>query len=358
MTRQTWRSIIGAWLCAGLFSGCAQGLFPFTLLHKKKAIDPKVCQEDPPPQGSVQGDQPSGGLVSPYGMLNYPTGRPKRDPQFSIWPQTALSEDGARRPDGSPEEQEPQGVGAIRPPPPGPPPRSVGAAQPVVPPPQPPEPWVLALRCILKDQPEQALTALKPYDPARQVLILRLLPILAELSGGADKLSPEKLEVIHKQVQGLLSELLARSELVIARACYCVPEPQASGEHAFRALRPDHQFLPPFGRRPGEQVFLSVELRNLSGARRGEWFEARVSSFLKIADGRGKEFGKCLDEGKVPLRRSTFAGGLAHVYSFYVPELPPGRYQLTLVVRDESTQPARPAETTLPFVVAADPAAN
>src|SRR5262245_34400695 len=128
MTRQTWRSIIGAGLCAGLLSGCAQGLFPFTLFHKNKATDPKVCQQGPPPQGPAQGDPQSGGLVSPYGILNYPTDRPKQDQRFSIWRQTDLSEKQGRGPNGSPEEQEPQGVGGTRTPPPGPPPGPVESA--------------------------------------------------------------------------------------------------------------------------------------------------------------------------------------------------------------------------------------
>jgi hypothetical protein len=363
MTRQTWQSIIGACLCAGLLPGCAN-LFPFTLFRKEKPVDSQtvlkegqLVGKDPRQGGAGEGGKPTGcgqggGLISDYGIIpNGPPDRLKLDGKFPLFPRGDFPNEQGDVAGYPQEEPEPRGKTNL--------PRPLGGVPKPGPQGKPPateEPLVQALECFLKKRPELALAHLNRYDPATQELLLRFLPVLAEMKEGMEKLTPEEVAALREQVQGLLVVLLARSKLVIERMCYCVPELKSPGVFAYRALRPDHQFLPPCGPRPGEQVFLSIELRNLSGARRGDFYETRVSSWVKIVDSTGRDYGKRLDTGKVPLRRSTFASEFAHVYSFWVPEIPPGRYNLILEVRDETTPTPRLASSSLPFVVAADPA--
>src|SRR5262249_12235528 len=101
---------------------------------------------------------------------------------------------------------------------------------------------------------------------------------------------------------------------------------------------------------------------NLACVRCGDFYEARLSSYVTIReDGDGSTrplFRKQVDDPRRPLRCRMLANDYFNTYSFYVPAcIPPGRYQLTLEIRDETSQPPRVAfSRSLPFVVAAEAA--
>jgi hypothetical protein len=186
-----------------------------------------------------------------------------------------------------------------------------------------------------------------------------MLPLVADMAhnGGVEKLGQKKIAQMQDQLQGLLLDLRARAKLGIHKLCYCEADLERPGN--YKPLPKEYAFLARCGNCPGEMVLLYTELRNLGMVRRGEFYEARLSSYVTIRDdSRRALFRKKVDDPKRPLRSRTLANDYFNTYSFYVPAcIPPGRYKLTVEVHDETTQPPRVSEREIDFVVAAEAAA-
>jgi hypothetical protein len=358
MIRQTWQLVVGAWLCAGMASGCA--LFGFG-----RRDTPSAVVEHPAPQTTqvtqvgrlTDAPQEENRLLrdgfGPLGSPYHPT-----DPRFfpalndrNQRPVLFLQK-GVQIPEPVQPGQELQSQPTQPPQPPAPPGQHPGPAVPTadVKPVPVEEPVVLALARLLKEDSE-GLKLLDSYDPATREWFQRILPFLAELTRkGVEKLEPKEVALMQDQLQGLLLWLRARAQLGIDKVCYCEPDLQRPGSH--KPLNKEYQF------RPGEMVLLYTELRNLGSVRQGEFYEARLSSFVTISEEAKPEralFRKKVDDPRRPLRSRTFANDYFNTYSFYVPAcIPPGRYVLKLAIQDETTDPPRKVRATLPFVVAAE----
>ncbi len=220
------------------------------------------------------------------------------------------------------------------------------------PPPAKRAPLVEALQCVLDDRHQEALKHLQAYDAETQEFYLRVLPTLTIFARKRiDELSAAEVAVLNEQLQSLLATLRPRTELVIDKMCYCewvksygIYRPLAEGHAFVAAERPDE---------PGELVRLYVELRNFASMPHGNVFETRLSSAMEIRDGQGqkvKEFR--FADGDEPLRSLTRLTDYYNTYTFPVPNLPPGTYQLVLRIADETVPGGRRvAEKTLEFRV-------
>ncbi len=358
MTRQSWQFIVGAWLCAGLGSGCA--LFGFARPAPVKPDERRGAGDGQLTQARrATGDGEVVLLREGFGPLGASSPYHPTDPRLFPY-----QRDGNVRPvrilEHNPEEQESRPAEPTQQGPPVLPP----SGTPEVKGRQPEEPLVLALERLLKEDSEalnEALKLLDSYDPATRDCFQRLLPMLAGLTRkGVEKLGPKEIAHMQDQLQGLLLDLRARAELRIDKLYYCEPDLEQPGN--FKRLPKEYRFLARCGNRIGEMVLLYAELGNLGMVRRDDYFEARLTSEVIISaesDPKRPLFSKRVDDPRRPLRSRTLANDYYNTYSFYVPAcIPPGRYTLTLRIRDETTQPPRVKDHTILFVVAAETAST
>jgi len=196
------------------------------------------------------------------------------------------------------------------------------------------EPVVEALHCILNGKHNEALTHLRNYDQSTQELFLRLLPPVAQLSRKSlDRLAPAEVAVLHEQLQSLVTTLRPRTELTIDCMCFCE---WVKGYGVYRPLGKEHVFQASTPHRPGDLVQLYVELRNVASELRGGYFETRLTSTVEIHDARGEKKWPLRFDEKEPFRTRTLLNDFFNVYSFHVPDLPPGTYNLTVQIADET----------------------
>jgi hypothetical protein len=177
---------------------------------------------------------------------------------------------------------------------------------------------------------------------------------------GVDQLTQEEIALIQDELESLLLTLRGRSTLAITKMDFCA-DIDPDGRH--KPLPDSHSFLPACGDRPGEQVLLYVELRNVGSIRKGTCYETRLSGMVKIhpegADARSAPaYSRNLKAQNRPLRTPTLCNDYFHSYCFYLPSMPAGKYVLTLEVTDETTQPPRKASSTKRFVVAGEAVAR
>jgi hypothetical protein len=220
-------------------------------------------------------------------------------------------------------------------------------------PPSRDEPIVLAVRSFLNDKPDEALEYLKHYDASTQEALMCLIATAGRLTKKRlDQLSPAEIVAVDDQLQkGLLSTLRPRAELVIDKACFCE---EIKGYGVYKPLSADYAFKPRIGDRPGEWVQLYVEFRNLTSERRGDYYETRLHSAMKIYDHQGKEMiTRAFPDNEGAFRTWTPLPNSSKSYSFYVPCMPPGTYTLAFEV-DDVTHAATPrvAVKSLEFHVA------
>lgn len=217
-------------------------------------------------------------------------------------------------------------------------------ANPVQPdPPSELAPVVNALRCMLDDRHQEAVRYLKAYDTETQEFYLRILPIMTIFAKKhINDLNSQEVAVLSEQLQSLLATVRPRTELVIDRMCCCtlitnfgIYQPLAE-EHAFVASSTE--------RLDGEIVRLYVEVRNFASVPRGGFFETRLSSAIEIRDSRGQKVHH-FDFKNSEKQLNTLARiNDYHIpYTFTVPNLPPGNYQLVLQIVDETIPGARRA---------------
>jgi hypothetical protein len=205
--------------------------------------------------------------------------------------------------------------------------------------PEPPiklAPFVQALQAILDDRHQDALKHLQAYDPETQEFYLRILPALTILARKRiDQLSLPEVAVLNAQLESLLVTLRPRTELVIERMCYCE---WFKAYGIYQPLPDSHAFVAPSGDRPGEMVSLYVEVRNVASVPHDNYFETRLSSTIEIRDAKGQRVCPPLDfkDGEKPLRLRSRPHDHWNCYTFAVPPLPAGSYQLILHIADET----------------------
>jgi len=203
------------------------------------------------------------------------------------------------------------------------------------------EPLTDALQCILENKHDEALRCLSAYDAETQELFLGLLPTLSILSKKkVTELSAAEVAVLHEQLYSLIGTLRPRTPLAIAKVCYCE---WVKGYGNYKPMPEGHAFAAPAPGRPGELVQLYVELRNFVNASRHGAFETRFSSAVEICDSRGElVWSYRFEDEKQPIRSRTQLHDWFNNYSFHVPKsLPPGVYQLTIQVTDETVPESR-----------------
>jgi hypothetical protein len=201
-------------------------------------------------------------------------------------------------------------------------------------------PLVAALESILDDRHQDALGHLAAYDAETQEFYLRILPTLTIFAKKhLNELTSEEVAVLNDQLQSLLAKLRPKTELLIDRMC-CCEWVKAFG--IFQPLEETRAFVGPTADRPGELVQLYVEVRNFASMPRGGCFETRLASTIEIRDAKGEKV-HALDfkDGKDALKSLTRLNDYYNTYSFPVPNLPPGTYQLTLQIADETVPGAR-----------------
>ena len=217
---------------------------------------------------------------------------------------------------------------------------------------------VLAFQDILDGRPQDALEKLKAYDPETQELFIRLLPVMSNLvKSPIGKMSAQEIAVLSEMVEQLRATIRPRSELVVNKMCFCR---RISGYGVYDALPEDHAFLAGAQDRPGELVQLYVELKNFVSEQlvKGGDFQTKLTCSLELRDSKNeKVWSYTYDRNETTHVRRTRLNDLFSNYSFYVPALPVGTYQLTIQIVDETLPDLRRlARKTLDFRVT--PVAN
>ena len=359
MTRQTWQMVIGASLCLGLLPGCAHSVF--SIFHK-----------DPPPHENrdvkFEADRRTGptGLgrlkdnelpgdnnpQSPYHVNNpnlpaksFQNANVKIEPLENCPDAQPLEVSAPAETQKQPSSQDHIGIQLTNP-----------AQQPQAARSEPEPPLVAALARLLKEDSD-ALKLLDAYEPDTRDCFQRVLPVLVSLERAKSlaKLPAEEAAQMQEQMEGLVLALRARSELVIDKMYYCEADPDNPSR--CRKLPEEHTFLPCVGDRYGELVCIRVDLRNVGLVRKRGFYETRLVTKVEIWDVRGnKKERKYFDNLQArPLRSLDLGGDFFNLCSFYMPPgIPPGRYQLVLKVRDESSNPPRLTESKPLTLVVAD----
>ena len=393
--------MVGTVLGACLLPGC---LRPFGQKWESQE------QEKPDPDGASRKRQHYGARVSPAGMT--PDGQAKNDSPYSPTPSDqgenagyflleksgnskpaligpskpvllmvpSLDESIPAKPDKKPDDpknfmmESPDLAGQL-----GPatsaPPTLTEASEPPGPTVQPrsdypqKEQLLDVLHYFLTDQPGKAIELLKGYDPAKQLILETLLPVLDGLSRQnglsrrpQDPLTPEEVAGIQSVIDQLSVKLKPRSNLIITKMCFCKsikafamydPWPD---DHTFRASSNAWSL-------DGDVVQVYVELRNFLCEARDSYHEIHLSSSVKISDPREPAkwiWLKRFDDSKQPpVRSRAQLHDYFCRYYFAVPHLPPGEYTMTIEVVDE-TFPDKPRKDakSLPIRVVAAPAGS
>jgi len=207
------------------------------------------------------------------------------------------------------------------------------------------------LHYFLTDQPGIAIELLKGYDPAKQLILETLLPVLDGLSRQnglnrrpQDPLTPEEVAGIQSVIDQLSVKLKPSSNLIITKMCFCKsikafamydPWPE---DHIFRASSNAWSL-------DGDVVQVYVELRNFLCEPHDSYHEIHLSSSVKITDPRDPAkpiwFKRFDDSKQPPVRSRAQLHDYFCRYYFAVPHLPQGEYTMTIQVVDE-TFPDKP----------------
>ncbi len=228
------------------------------------------------------------------------------------------------------------------------------------------EPLLDVIYYFVADQPDKAIELLRRYDPAKQNIIMALLPVIKK-AGLSQKplepLNPEDVRNIQNQLGSLLDKLTPSSELLITKMCFCKsikayamydPLPE---DHVFRASSKEQS-------RDGDFVQVYVELGNFCCERRDDYHQIHLSSSVEIrasGDPNSKKawFMRFDDSKQPPVHSRAQLHDYFCRYYFAVPHLPPGDYTMTIQVVDETyPDKRRMATKSLPIRVTAAPPAS
>jgi hypothetical protein len=197
-------------------------------------------------------------------------------------------------------------------------------------------PLVNALQCFLDSEHEKAIEHLSVYDKRTQEFLIGLLPTMnIFVRKRLDEMSVQEVAVLNNQLLSLLATLRPRSELTIDKMCYCK---KVRGFGAYDMLPSNHVFLSATKDRPGELVQLYVELKNFASEAGSDGeFVTRLVCSLDLQNAKGdKVYSHTYDRKETTDRRRTRLNDFFGNYNFYVPELAPGDYKLTIRVVDET----------------------
>jgi len=201
-------------------------------------------------------------------------------------------------------------------------------------------PIVGALRCLLDKRPADAVALLKSYEQPNQDILLSLLPLAARLSEPCNEKHLRRAEAtaMADQLEQLRAKVCTQAAFVLDKPCFC----KSIDRFGVYEARPEgNRFM------AGCPVHVYVELRNFTSEERDCCFETRLASTIKMLDARGQVANQW---GFNDRNRPECSRSLRHDYfinySFRLPEnVPPGRYELRLLVEDVPT--GRSAEQTL-----------
>lgn len=204
-------------------------------------------------------------------------------------------------------------------------------------------PFFDAFQSILEGRHQEAIRHLEFYDKGTQEFFLRLLPTLSIFvkNRSIDDLTPAETAVISDQLYGLLAMLRPRSELVVNKMCCCR---RIRGYGSYEPLPENHAFLAGSAAdRPGELVQLYVELKNFASEPTPDaLFLTKLACTLELHNARGeKVWSYGFDRNETTHRRQARINDFYSNYSFYVPAIAPGAYQLTIVIADETNPELR-----------------
>ena len=198
-------------------------------------------------------------------------------------------------------------------------------------------PAVQALHMRWTANTPKPLEHLKAYDSDTQEVMIRLFPLLTSvIKSPIEKLSSQDIQLMYETLCALGVRIRPRTELIISKMCYCR---EISGYGAYEALPDNHAFLAPTPDRPGERVLLYVELKNFMSEQlaKGDDYQTKLTCSLQVIDARGeKVWSYTYPRNETTQRRRTRLNDLYSNYSFYVPTLPPGTYQLAIQIVDET----------------------
>ena len=214
-----------------------------------------------------------------------------------------------------------------------------------------------ALQDVLEGRHQDAVTRLQVYEKSTQEFFLRLLPALAILANQPlDKLSAQDIVVLNDLLVRLLETIRPFSELIVNKMCFCR---RVNGYGAYEEMPGNHAFLSATPDRFGELVQLYVELKNfISEPTKGGDYLTKLACTLELKDARGeKVWGHTYQRDETTHRRRTRLNDLHSNFSFPVPAIPAGTYQLTIQIVDETLpDQRRVARKSLDFQVT--PVAN
>jgi hypothetical protein len=321
--RQVWVCVIGAGLCTCLFSACSV-FRPFNQPAESsgslvKVPGPPRPITESPEEGLARKTDPA----SPYHTLLEPPPLPdKHDLQIrqAVYPDLAFPEAG----------------NPSRPVLDLPSPETGGGAKPQEKP-TPEAPLLAALRCFMDKRPDEAIALLKSYDKVNQEVLLGVLPLVARLGGDSlERAQPSEYTTFLEQLQSAQLALRDRAELLIDKMEFCE---KISNFGLYKRLEKGHRFQAATPGHPAELVQVYVELRNPSTRFRDGMFETRLSSRVQIRKAPGKPpvWQHDFQDRDKPILSWSLPTDFFKYYSFYVPDLPPGEYTLTIEIVDVLT---------------------
>jgi hypothetical protein len=208
------------------------------------------------------------------------------------------------------------------------------------------DPLVLALDCLLKNKPDEALKHVQRCSANNQEMYMRLLSILAGLHG-----TPVTKQPLETQVYEVGQLLRAHSDLIIDTMCLCE---RIDGYGQYTRKRDGYAFKAGTGRQPGELVSVYIELRNMTCERRDRYFTTNLNGKVAILDHQGTQvWSYNYRPLEKPLLSLMPRFDCYRSYDFYMPAMPQGKYTLTMEIVDETCQPYRVAQKSVEFNVAA-----
>jgi hypothetical protein len=217
---------------------------------------------------------------------------------------------------------------------------------------------LLAFKAFLDKRHDEAIRHLREFDNDTQEFLIRLFPLFVMVAQKPmSEFSSAEVAVVYDQLVSAQVSLRPRCELAVSNFCFCQA---VQGYGLYKPLPSNHVFVAgtkdPAGDkdRLGEEVYLYVELKNLTNEKTKEGdYLTRLSCVLELYDASNKKvWTQRVDRSDTPHRRRTPMYDFYRNYIFYVPAIPPGTYRLTMQIADE-TNPAhrRVARQSLAFRV-------
>ncbi len=350
MIRHDWTLALGLGICSSLMSGCLgesqarsnvevnsaleKTALPVETAPAAKAqpqvqpqVQPEIVQIAEPPC-RLQPAQPAP-VQPPIQQQAYVEPEPPTKPQ---------SEPGMEiRPVAAPSLITPQATAEVPQP----------AVEAKAPPTPTDPPLIAALRCLLDQHSEEAITYLLKFDKPTQDLLLYLLPVVARLgTGSLEAASAADIAYLKAQIDSARGYIALRAPLVLERLSYCRDIDRFG---AYDPLPEDYPF------RPGEVGEVYVELQNVGTERHGVFFDIRLNGTVELRDAAGNTRPLRVLPGRRAADRSRSPRhDYYQSYRFCVPDnLRPGYYTLILHVTDAVT--GRTAQKTLPLRVTTRP---